>query len=684
MPRYYERIRSQGKGVCDLGDDGIKTLTFHPNCVPTPEKVINTTMNIITVIPISRAKMMESLSYFTSSDAPVGAIVSVPVRSKFIHAIVTETRPASDLKQEIKNAPYEIRKLGSVKATAFFPAPFIAGAKKLAHYYAGNIGATIDALTADVILDNANKIETPETPQGLALSRRLNLELSTFAVQGDDEDRMSSWRSMIRQEFARKKSVVFYVPTIEDAENITAMLTKGIEGYIFTLHASLPKKVILETWKNIAKNTHPIVVVSTAAFSVLPRSDIDTVVIERENARGWISQKAPYLDLRHALETIAHASGQVVHLSDSMLRTETLRRLDDQVIHQGSPFKWRSISLARDILVDMTKKNVTPSGDEVPTKFKVISSELEDLIRMNHDESTHIFLYAARRGMSPVTLCDDCETIVSCTNCSAPVVLHASRDNGKNFFMCHICGERRGADETCKNCGGWRLSPLGIGIERAEQEIRALFPDIDLFKIDADATPSKKEVQAELEKFRAKPGSVLIGTDLAFAHLREKVDHSAIISMDSLLSLPDFRIPEKIMYTIVRLRSQTTRTILVQTRRPMEKVFEYALKGNLSDFYRETLAERKKFGYPPYAVPIKITAEGKKDEVVEVMAELKKAIEPIEIDIFPAFTASTRGNSLIHGLIRIDTHIWPNTELIARLKSLPPSVSVRVDPESLL
>jgi hypothetical protein len=54
------------------------------------------------------------------------------------------------------------------------------------------------------------------------------------------------------------------------------------------------------------------------------------------------------------------------------------------------------------------------------------------------------------------------------------------------------------------------------------------------------------------------------------------------------------------------------------------------------------------------------------------------------MDVFPAFTGNARGNSVIHGLIRVESHLWPNTELIAKLKTLPPAASVRVDPESLL
>ena len=82
-------------------------------------------MNIITVIPLTKSKFADTLSYFTATDVPVGAIVSVPLRSKTIHAIVTESKPAEDMKSDIKNADFAIRKLGKVRAAMFFPASFM-------------------------------------------------------------------------------------------------------------------------------------------------------------------------------------------------------------------------------------------------------------------------------------------------------------------------------------------------------------------------------------------------------------------------------------------------------------------------------------------------------------------------------------------------------------------------------
>lgn len=656
------------------------------------------TLFVITVIPLTRSKISGELSYFTNADVPLGAIVSVPLRSRNIHAIVTSTRPAVDMKAEIRGASFQMKKLGKVRSTAFFPATFMEACGTLSDYYAASVGSIIDALVSDTLLENANKIDLPIRQNPFFNELKASGTDETYAVQGDDEDRLGSWRSLIRQEFARKRSVAIYVPTIEDTAWLTTALTKGIEGYIFTLHSSLTKKQIIETWRRIAETAHPVVVVATGSFTVIPRADIDCVVIERENGRGWISARHPYLDIRHAIETIARRQKQTVYRADSVLRIETLHRVDVHEIAQGSPFKWRSISNAQDVLVDM-KRSVSrterPSTEELtqeeisstlpaPIPFHVLSPELKELIAYNRHNNTHLFILAMRRGHSPITVCGDCETIVSCRSCSSPVVLHTREHSGRAFFMCHRCGERRDAHEKCQTCDGWRLTPLGIGIDRVHEVLRAEFPDLDIFKIDADSVKTETQLRTIMSTFRSKPGSVLIGTEMALLHVNEGVDHVAIASLDSLFALPDFRINERIMYLMTRLRSIAQRSFVVQTRRADERIFEYSMKGNVSDFYRTTLAERKQFHYPPYATLIKITIEGKKDRIAEAMAQVQKTLAPHEIDIFPAFTSTVRGNAVIHGLIKLSEGGWPHSDLLEKIRSLSPDVKVKVDPESLL
>jgi primosomal protein N' len=653
-------------------------------------------MHLITVVPISRQKLPPTLTYFTGQDVPVGAVVTVTIRSKPVQAIVTETREAEDMKTEIRNAPFEIKKLSNVKATAFFAPAFIEACSTLADYYATTVGAIMSSIVPDVILENANKI-APPLPAQTSMLDHAPVQHETYAVQGDETDRMSAWRSLIRQQFARKKSLVIYAPTIEDVRQIYGLLEKGIEGYIYILHGSLTKKKILDTWKAIADNSHSVVIVATPSFSVVPRGDIESVVLERENGRGWMTMKSPYLDLRRVLEAVNRAQRRSVHLSDTLLRVDTLFRLEEHEVTAGNPFKWRSISTASDQLVSMkhdpaalgqARPDIGPGSgsEEDKRRFRVLSDELTDLIRTNQEESSSLFIMTSRRGLATLTVCDDCESIVSCDRCGTPLVLHASKQTGRNFYMCHACGERKTADIVCATCGGHRLSPLGIGAERVKQEVKALFPDLDVFQVDADTTTTEKQIAEAIARWREKPGSVLVGTETALHHIggSGSVDHVVVASLDSLFALPDFRIEERLMYTLLRLRAAASRSILVQTRRPNEKVFEYGLKGNLSDFYRAVVGERRKFDYPPFSLLVKITLEGKKDQIARQMGELQAHLLPNEIEVFPAFTATDRGTSLIHGLIKIQNRDWIGGELAGKLRALPQEVSIKINPESLL
>ena len=642
-------------------------------------------VNIITVIPITRQKVFSTLSYFTSSNVPLGAVVAVPLRGKTIHAIVKDTRKADDIKTEIRNAPFEIKKLGAVKVGSFFSTGCIEACRALAEFYAVPMGTIVRGIIPESILENTNKVAPPLPAQASFLQETPTPD-ETYIVQGDDNDRVSSWRSLIRQQFARKKSIAVYVPTLEDVKYFYNALEKGIEGYIFMLHGGLTQKKFLETWKSISELEHPVVIVTTPFCAVLPRGDIESVVIERENGRGWTSLKAPYMDYRRVIETIARKEKKTVFVADSLVRIETLYRLEDVQTSdgatEGTPFKWRSISTALDTLVSMKRDTSLPSRANEP--FRVIGTELEELIRKNMLENTHLFLMTSRRGHSTVTVCDDCENIVTCTNCNTPVVLHASKTSGANFYLCHACGTRMSAEEPCRTCAGHRLSPLGIGTERVKEELKKMFPALETFVVDADTTRTEKQMMGAIDKWRSRPGTVLIGTETALNHLGGTVDHVGVVSIDSLFAIPDFRIEERIMYLLIRLRSSATRSIVVQTRRPEEKVFEYGLKGNLSDFSRTVLAERKRFEYPPFSVLIKITIEGARDTIAKHMGELQAHLSPHEIDVFPAFTATPRGTSLIHGLIKLPTHSWPNTELATKLSQLPASVSVRINPEHLL
>ncbi len=659
-------------------------------------------MYIIEVIPIAKSIGTDTLSYFTSKEIPQGAIVDIPLRKKIVQGIVVSVRSAEDIKSEIKNASFELKKLDKVKAKEFLSESFMNMAQEISDYYATSIGSVIKTLVPDYILKNVGKLKAPKN--NLSEQQKIDKINKTnetnkiekkvlqekYIMQGDDDERFGAWKSLVRQEFAKKKSVLFIFPTIEDTEHAFELLEKGVPGYVFILNGSLTPKKIIETWNTIATEPHPVVVIATGGFFSIARPDIETIVVERESSKAYKIPRRPYLDIRHVAEVYAEKIGIKIFFADNFLKIETLYRESQGELVASSPFKFRSLSTATDVLIDMKVHKTTIPG------FIIFSEEVDRLIKKTKDESEHMIILATRRGLSPSTVCGDCQTIVVCNNCSAPVVLHKSGDSAgtgnsahgaeKNFFMCHHCGERRSAAEYCKHCNSWKLGALGIGIDTVIEKMKEKFPDISIFKIDSDSTKTRT-AKSIVQKFKAKPGSILVGTEMMLQYIHDKVENSAIISLDSLFALPDFRIQEKILYMLIRMRAITTKIFIAQTRKIDEKVFEYGLKGNMSEFYKSTIEERKKFNYPPFSTLIKLTLEGKKDQIVKEMEEAQSILDPYEVEIFPAFTNTVRGNFVLHGLIRISNsngRKWPHNDLVDKLKSLSPAISVRVDPETLL
>ena len=217
-----------------------------------------------------------------------------------------------------------------------------------------------------------------------------------------------------------------------------------------------------------------------------------------------------------------------------------------------------------------------------------------------------------------------------------------------------------------------------------ESELRRKIPALKIFRVDKDKTSTPKRALAEVQNFYASPGSVLLGTEMALPYLDKKIENTAVASLDSLFSLPDFRIHERILHLLLQIRNLTGSSLLVQTRVPREKILEYALKGNLADFYREEIKARETFRYPPFTTLIKISLSGSRGPVSREMMKLSEFFKPFETEIFPAFIEESRGAFTMHALLRLPRGQWVDETLLQKILSLPPQFRVVVDPESLL
>lgn len=648
-------------------------------------------MKILEVIPIARGINKDTLSYFSGSDIPIGSIIKVPLRKRVVPALVINARDVEDIKSEIKNSSFALKKIEKVKFTNLLTKNFVDATEITANYYVSTIGLVLNSIIPKTLFENIEKIKLPEeNPENSNPSQikrqfdgaRKNTKAEKFVIQSTDEDRYAQYKSIIREEFAKNASIFFCLPTIQDIKKAKESLHKGIEPYTYILHSSMNKKDIVETVNKILDEKHPVLIIGTCGFLSIPKNNVSTIILDKENSRSYKTQIRPYIDMRKFAEIFAEKINAKIIFGDLLLRTDTIWRQKKGELVELVSLKFRSLTTSSQEIIDMRSIQKTAEETENKKAFRILSDNLESRIKENIQNNEHMFIFTGRRGLSPSTVCADCGNVVKCNSCGAHTVLHKSAT--ENFFLCHKCGERRSALEKCSHCGGWRLTTLGIGSEMVEQKIKELYPKASVFRIDADATPTHNRAQAVADKFYSSPEGILVGTEMALLYLTEKIENTAVVSIDSFFSIPDFRINERILNILLKLRSITDKHFIIQTRDITQKVFDYAVKGNLVDFYRDEINDREKLKFPPFTTLIKISIFGTKDAVLEMVENIQKIIEPHTIDIFPAFIPQSKGKYGVNGIIKIPDGKWPDKALCDKLKILPIEVLVNVDPDSLI
>lgn len=649
-------------------------------------------MYIVTVIPLQKGNQREYLTYFSATDIPIGSIVVIPVRSKRQDAIVINIEEARNIKSDLKNADFQLKKIIKVKGDSPFNKSFFIACQKMKNYTVSNTGTIIKSLLPSAFIVNLINLKEVPAIEGECIE---NIKHEKLIFQATQSDRLAFYRTLIREAFAKKESVFICLPTRYDIDHFNKELAKGIEQYVFTFHSDMTKKILINTYNSVIKEVHPILIIGTGIFMSIPRNDIKTFVLEHESSEVYKQVGRPYIDIRSFIEILSSVQKTKLIFGDTLLRPETLYRHDEGEFGEISSPLYRLPQTERQFIVDM-KEEVDEKGKKI---FTTISKSTRKMIDEALSLNKSIFLFSVRKGLAPITVCNDCGNTLLCPSCSTPIVLYGSRQitatksTTPRIFMCNKCGRKEKTEVSCPHCSSWNLTPLGIGTDKVYEEIKNLYPNTKIIQIDKEATPTILDARNAIIEFNKNPGSILIGTEMVFSYLKEEVYSSAVISLDGLFSIPNFNITQKILHTIEKLHYITLNNIIIQTRMPENKILQYILSGNVLPLCREDLKERKDFGYPPFKRLIKITFEGSAEETEKARNFIENILGNYEPQVFSAFISRIKGKYVTNTVIKVDPKIWPlptndkiflDQDLVQNLSRLPPSFSINVDPEDLL
>jgi len=561
-------------------------------------------MYIVTVIPIQKGFQGENLTYFSPVEILLGSIVSIPLRSKTRDAIVINVENVRDLKFDLKKADFQLKKIINIKGPSPFSPAFFTACEKMKDYTVSNTGTIIKSLLPALFLENlkdlkrakkideeakSNKVGSPDTRVEVF---RENIKQEKLIFQALIPDRMSWYRTLIREAFAKKESVFICVPTLFDIEQFTIELTKGISQYVFSFHGDLSKKTLINTYNSCMEETHPILIIGTGMFLSIPREDIRTIIIEHENSDSYKQFSRPFLDIRTFAEILSSVNKVKLIFGDTLLRPDTLYRHDEGILGEVASPLFRLPQAERQMVVDMREQ----VDDKGVKSFTVLSDTTKKMIAYALEHHESVLLFTVRKGLAGVTVCHDCGYTLLCPTCSTPVVLYGSKQRNatkivnSRIFMCNKCGYKDTTEVRCVNCQSWNLTPLGIGTDRVYEEVKSLYPNAKIIQIDKETITSNKEARGKMAEFYKNPGSILIGTEMVFSYINTEVTHSAIVSLDGLLSIPSFNITQKILHIMEKLHETTKRNLIIQTRIPENPILEHILNGNVLPLYREDLA----------------------------------------------------------------------------------------------
>jgi len=251
--------------------------------------------------------------------------------------------------------------------------------------------------------------------------------------------------------------------------------------------------------------------------------------------------------------------------------------------------------------------------DKSEKKNAIIRAVLRDRLKKNLKSGSQSLLLLNRRGFSSALLCQDCGTPVQCSHCNVSLTLHKKTKR----LLCHYCGFSVRSDTVCIECRSTALVPAGYGIERVEEEVRELFPEARLQRLDSDTSTDRKKFLQILKDMYQGNIDILIGTQMiAKGHHFPNVTLVGVVWADGGISMPDFRAAEKTFQLITQVTGRAGRgekpgEVIIQTLRPDHYAIVYAQKHQYQKMYEHEMQSRFSPLFPPYVRLTVIRIQGR-------------------------------------------------------------------------
>ena len=418
------------------------------------------------------------------------------------------------------------------------------------------------------------------------------------------------YTQLIKEVLATGKQVLFLLPEIALTTQIISRLLLYFGDVIAVFHSKYSLNERVEVWYNILTNKAKAQIILGARSAIfLPFSNLGLIIVDEEHETSYKQfDPAPRYNARDAAIVLANLHNAKVLLGSATPSLESFFNAQQQ--------KYGFVSLTKRFgNVLMPKIEVIDIKEKYRKKQMNghFSDRLLVLIKEALDQKEQVILFQNRRGYSPVVTCKTCGVSPQCPNCDVSLTYHKY----KNELQCHYCNYQRSMPNFCSACGSNTIDTVGFGTEQIELELKELFKEHTIGRMDLDATRGKFGYQKIIGAFEAQEIDILVGTQMLSKGLDfNNVSLVGILNADSMLNFPDFRAHERAYQMMVQVSGRAGRAkkqgvVAVQTFNPYHKIVQQVSTTNYTEMYAEQLQERWQYKYPPYFRLIKITLKHK-------------------------------------------------------------------------
>ncbi len=459
------------------------------------------------------------------------------------------------------------------------------------------------------------------------------LQPSSFLLHGvTGSGKTEIYLRAAEETIKRGKQAIILVPEIALTPQAVRRFLARFPGQVGLIHSKLSEGERYDTWRRARSGKLKVIIgARSALFAPLP--NIGLIVVDECHDSSYHQSEPPFYNAATAAQEYARLCGAVCVLGSATPTVEQRFAAENGTLTKLTlPNRVTDSALPPVQVVDMREELKTGNRG-------IFSRALAESLAETISRGEQAILFLNRRGTATYIFCRDCGYVLKCPNCDTPLTLHVGTFERSNVptLLCHHCGYTRQKPKTCPNCSGKQIREYGLGSEKVEEEVQAMFPGVRTLRWDWDTTRHKDAHEMILTHFANHQADVLVGTQMLSKGLDlPLVTLVGIVLADVGLNLPDPFASEKVFQTLTQVAGRAGRSslggkVVLQTFMPEHYAIQFAAGHDVNGFYERELDYRKQLGYPPFAKLVRL--EFRDADPLKAESDSQKAADKLKLRI---------------------------------------------------